>query len=150
MTDLIAEYDAASDDPLRAHVYKAAHHGSQHFTVEFCRAVAADAAVVMSGDNKYDQHGHPRAVLIGTITRYSRCQKPAVFCTELAACYRKLPSREVRAFRNLSRPLYERAIQGIIHLRSNGRELYLGTVHGRRPLDQDRLANINWKWDVWP
>lgn len=151
MDDLLKQYQAApgAPHPLEAHVYKAAHHGSQDFSVPFLRAVAPDAAVISSGDDRQDIHGHPRAVLLGTITRYSRCEKPAVFSTELAACFSRLSNKEQKQFKSGTAPLYERSIQGIIHLRSDGERLCLGSVHGRKP-PNDRLANTLWKWDVWP
>ena len=135
---------------LRADVYKAAHHGSQHFSVDFLRAVKPNAAVISSGDNRYDVHGHPRAVLMGTITRHSRVSKPAVFATELAACFRKLTAAQQREAQYGRGRLYERAIQGVVHLRSNGSDMYLGTVFGRRPPEAGRHAQTTWKWDVWP
>jgi beta-lactamase superfamily II metal-dependent hydrolase len=126
---------------LAAHVYKAAHHGSQDFSVPFLKAVKPDVAVISSGDDGNDIHGHPRAVLVGTITRYSRCERPAVFITELAACYQRLSREEQARFDAGKTQLYERSIQGIIHLRSNGQELCVGSVHGTR---------ARYKWDVWP
>jgi beta-lactamase superfamily II metal-dependent hydrolase len=151
MDDLLTAYPIAADGSARfqADVYKAAHHGSQHFSVSFLKAVAADAAVISSGDDRNDVYGHPRAALMGTITRYSRCEKPAVFCTELAACFSKLAPEERKNFREGKTPLYERAIQGIVHLRCDGERLFLGTVFGRRMPD-DPLAATTWKWDVWP
>lgn len=134
-----------------ADVYKAAHHGSQDFAVSFLQAVQPDAAVISSGDNREDAHGHPRAVLLGTITRYSRSATPAVFSTELAACFSpvKLSAKQRKAFMDGTVRMYERSLQGIVHLRSDGRQLYLGTVHGRKP-PADYLANALWKWDIWP
>lgn len=134
---------------LKTRVYKAAHHGSQDFSLSFLQAVKPDAAVISSGDDKNDQHGHPRAVLLGTITRYSNCDKPAVFSTELAACFTLLSPKEQSLFKSGRSQIYERSIQGIVHLRSSGSELYLGCVHGRKAPD-DPLANVLWKWDVWP
>jgi hypothetical protein len=135
--------------PLQSDVYKAAHHGSQHFSVPFLQAVEADAAVISSGDDKYDEYGHPRSVLMGTVTRYARCEKPAVFCTELAACFTKLPPKMRADFKAYKGQLYERSIRGIVHLRSDGKRLLLGTVFGRRTLE-DPLAGAPWKWDIWP
>lgn len=150
MEDLLAAY-AGQRDVLAARVYKAAHHGSQHFSVPFLLAVAPDAAVISSGDSQFDQYGHPRAVLLGTVTRYSHYDRPAVFCTELARCYQALSNQQKKVFRTQDDGgmLYERAIQGVVHLRSDGDKLYLGTVHGRKA-PRDPLANTNWKWDVWP
>jgi len=148
MNDILAQY-RAQPDALVARVYKAAHHGSQHFSVDFLKTVCPDAAVISSGDDRLDQHGHPRAVLLGTITRYSGCDKPAVFSTELARCYQALSNQQKKAFRADQAQLYERAIQGVVHLRSDGQRLFLGTVHGRKA-PRDPLANTDWKWDVWP
>jgi beta-lactamase superfamily II metal-dependent hydrolase len=134
---------------LEAHVYKAAHHGSQDFSVPFLQTVKPDAAVISSGDDRNDIHGHPRAVLMGTITRYSRCEKPAVFSTELTACFTRLSKKEQAQFNSGKTQLYERSIQGIVRLSSDGENLFLGTVHGLKA-PGDPLANILWKWDLWP
>lgn len=152
MDDILELYRQGGQQPedvLRADVYKAAHHGSQHFSLHFLKAVKPDAAVISSGDDRYDVHGHPRAVLMGTITRHSENEKPAVFSTELAACYSPLPAKEQKQFKAGSVQLYERSIQGIVHLRSDGQRLYLGTVFGRKP-PEDPRANVLWKWDIWP
>jgi competence protein ComEC len=138
MEDLLKVYP---NTILEAHVYKAAHHGSQDFSVPFLKAVQPDVAVISSGDDNNDIHGHPRAVLVGTITRYSRCEKPAVFITELAACFTRLSEEEQARFNAGKTQLYERSIQGIIHLRSDGEILCVGSVHG---------TQARWKWDVWP
>jgi len=151
MDDLLKIYPAGAGapSPLESHVYKAAHHGSQDFSVPFLQTVKPDAAVISSGDDRNDIYGHPRAVLLGTITRYSRCEKPAVFSTELAACFTRLTKDEQAEFKAGDAQLYERSIQGIIHFRSNGDEFYLGSVYGRKA-SADPLANTLWKWDLWP
>ncbi|MBN1396788.1 MAG: MBL fold metallo-hydrolase [Bacteroidetes bacterium] len=151
MDDMLRVYPSGIVKPslLESRVYKAAHHGSQDFSVPFLQVVKPDAAVISSGDDRSDIHGHPRAVLLGTITRYSRCEKPAVFSTELAACFTRLSKKELTQFKLEKGQLYERHIQGIIHLRSDGNQLYLGSVHGLKS-PKDPLANIMWKWDVWP
>lgn len=154
MDDLIKEYSRGGSKPsikLGAQVYKAAHHGSQDFSVQFLKVVKPDAAVISSGDDRYDIHGHPRAILLGTITRYSKNTTPAVFSTELAACYSpvSLSKEKQKLFETGKIRLYEKSIQGIVHLRSDGKCLYLGSVHGRKPPKQP-MANILWKWDIWP
>jgi beta-lactamase superfamily II metal-dependent hydrolase len=151
MDDLLGVHPAAggTSHTLAADVYKAAHHGSQDFSLPFLQAVQPNAAVISSGDDRDDVYGHPRAVLVGTITRYSRCQRPAVFCTELAACFTPLSAKQRQQFRSGRAQLYERSIQGIIHLRSDGERLYLGSVYGRKCPD-DRFAGTLWKWDLWP
>jgi len=154
MEDLLKRYSrrgANPSDRLRAEVYKAAHHGSQDFSVPFLKTVKPDVAVISSGDNRYDVHGHPRAVLMGTITRYSKNLMPAVFSTELAACFSpiSLTKKQQKLFEEGGIQVYEKSIQGIVHLRSDGKRFYLGTVHGRKPPEK-RFKNILWKWDIWP
>lgn len=134
---------------LRSHVYKAAHHGSQDFSLPFLKAVKPDAAVISSGDDRQDAHGHPRAVLMGTITKYSRTAKPAVFSTELAAIYKPLSTKQRKKLVEGKIQVYEKSNEGIVHLRSDGKRLYLGTVFGRKPPER-RFKNILWKWDIWP
>lgn len=152
MEDVLHGLSATIDDPkeLAADVYKAAHHGSQHFLLDFLKVLAPNAAVISSGDAKNDAHGHPRAVLMGTITRYSKHPRPAVFCTELAACFSKLSREEMREFRAGTQELYARSLKGIVHLRSNGERLCLATVHGRKPPGGEQQAQTTWKWDIWP
>ncbi len=154
MDDLIKYYSRGGLKPsekLKTQVYKAAHHGSQDFSIPFLKVLKPDAAVISSGDDRHDVHGHPRAVLLGTITRYSMNTTPAVFSTELAACYSpvSLSKKQQGMFEDGKIHLYEKSIQGIVHLRSDGKRLFLGTVHGRKPPEKP-MANILWKWDIWP
>lgn len=153
MADIMKAYPGgpaeAANPVLLADVYKAAHHGSQEFSVDFLKAVQPNAAVISSGDDRDDIHGHPRAVLMGTITRYSRTAEPAVFSTELAACFTRLSAAERKKFRAGKTPLYERSIKGIIHLRSDGKRFNMGTVHGRKQIEGKRTVT-DWKWDIWP
>ncbi len=136
-------------EKLDARVYKAAHHGSQDFALGFLKAVRPDAAVIMSGDDKNSQYGHPRAVLLGTITRYSKCEMPGVFSTELAACYTPLRDKDLEDFKAGVGQQYAKSIEGVIHLRSDGKKMLIGRVFGRATPD-DPLAPTTWKWDVWP
>lgn len=154
MDDMVGRLGPA----LRAEVYKAAHHGSQDFSLGFLKAVQANAAVISSGDDKDDIYGHPRAVLLGTITRYSASEKPAIFVTELAACYSPIPLSKTQqdAFNEGklkkyggSEQVYEKSLHGVVHLRSDGKSLYLGTVHGRKAPEDSQAATC-YKWDIWP
>lgn len=146
MGDLLAARGAK----LRSSVYKVAHHGSQDFSTDFLRAVKPDVAVISSGEERDSVYGHPRAVLLGTVTRYSDCPEPGVFSTELAACYAPLKGEDLEAFNASKGQLYARSIEGVIHLRSDGERLCLGRVFGRKMPDGDPHAATTWKWDVWP
>jgi hypothetical protein len=142
------EVAAAHGERLRAQVYKAAHHGSQHFDDGFLELVRPDAAIISAGDDRNDQHGHPRAELLGSIVHASRCRRPAIFVTDLACCYRPLSKMQMRSFKASSGQLYERSIQGVVHLRSDGKRMCLGTVFGRAG-PEDGQGNAVWKWDWW-
>jgi beta-lactamase superfamily II metal-dependent hydrolase len=69
-------------------VAKACHHGSPDFTIEFMKAVNAIATVISSGDN--ESYCHPRPDTLGAIGKYSRGDRPMIFCTELARSGREL------------------------------------------------------------
>ena len=63
-------------------VAKACHHGSQHVTDYFIRAVNSIATVISSGDG--ESHSHPRPDALGAYGRYGRGERPLIFSTELA------------------------------------------------------------------
>ncbi len=145
MADVVAKYGPALD----ATAYKAAHHGSQDYDLSFLRAVAPNVAVISSGDDMYSQYGHPRAVLLGTITKYSKVDEPGVFSSELAACFTPLKGKDLKNFKSYQGQLYEKSIEGIIHLRSDAKSMCVGRVYGRA-MTSGPNAPGNWKWDVWP
>jgi competence protein ComEC len=148
-TESMADLVQRRKDLLSCAVYKAAHHGSQDFDLGFLKAVSPDVAVISSGDDRNSVYGHPRAVLLGTITHYSNCATPGIFSTELSACYQPLSRQDQAAFKRNKGQLYEKSIQGVIHLRSDGKKMHLGRVYGRA-MPNDPAAATTWKWDVWP
>ena len=157
---------ALGDRDIKADVYKAAHHGSQDFSPAFLERVAPNAAVISSGDERDDVYGHPRAVLVGSIVRHSRKGAPAVFCTELARCYTPLTQTELKKYRTVKGDLYEKSIEGIIHVRcaliaGKPDRLAVGAVYNKTHLKsktgpspksqaRDKEEKFAWKWDVWP
>ncbi len=147
--DSMKELASVRAAKLDADVYKAAHHGSQDYDLPFLQAVRPNAAVIMSGDDKYSVYGHPRAVLLGTITKYSKCSEPGVFSTELAGCYTPLKGKDLASFKKSYGQLYAKSIQGVIHLRSDGDRMFLGRSYGRA-MPEDPVASTTWKFDVWP
>jgi len=66
----------------QAHIAKACHHGSHHFTTEFLKSVNPVATIISSGDN--ESHGHPRPDALGAFGKYARGERPLIFSTELA------------------------------------------------------------------
>jgi len=149
-----------------ADVYKAAHHGSQDFLPEFLARVAPNVGVISSGDEQDDVYGHPRAVLVGSVVRNSRHPRPAVFSTELAACYSPLAKKDLKEFKKYEGQLYEKSIEGVVHFRCaveprKPDRFVVGVVYNKKALPPKGNAGAEaaakkenpkfvWKWDVWP
>jgi beta-lactamase superfamily II metal-dependent hydrolase len=79
---------SAARPKLSADFAKACHHGSADVSRAFLTAIHPAATVISSGDN--EAFSHPRADTLGTIGKYSRGARPAIFSTELA---RSAPER---------------------------------------------------------
>ena len=70
---------------LNAHIMKAPHHGSHEFSPKMFEDVNPMITVVSSGETS--DHGHPRAVFLGTVGLFGRGDAPLLFSTELAALF---------------------------------------------------------------
>jgi competence protein ComEC len=128
-----------------AHVFKASHHGSQHFTSDFLKAVQPWISVVSSGDDP--DYGHPRAVLLGSLGRYAptAIEKPLLFSTEVAATFKgvKVDSKETAI------QLYEKTNHGLINVRTNGEWLAAGRVYNVRKKKDGKYAKSLWDWEKY-
>jgi competence protein ComEC len=85
------------EQEFQAHVFKANHHGSQHFCNEFLKRVSPSINVVSAG-YAYN-YGHPRAVLLGGLGRYSsdNTEEPLIFVTKISGTYRKINIKTIIA-----------------------------------------------------
>lgn len=79
---LIEHYGASFGQEFQAEVMKSYHHGSGDFSEDFVKAIHPIVTVISSGDN--ESYSHPRADTLGFIGRWSRSDRPLIFCTELA------------------------------------------------------------------
>ena len=135
-------------DAIRVHVFKANHHGSQHFTTNFLRAVKPWVTVVSSGD--LPDYGHPRANLLGSLGHYAPPEigKPLLFSTEVAATFKKIPESKLEE-KGLRQ--YEKTIYGMINVRTDGNWLAAGRVYGRRKIKrrERRRTRGLWKWEAY-
>ncbi len=61
---------------------KACHHGSNHFDLDFLKAVNAAATVISSGDD--EPYSHPRPDTLGALGKHGYGERPMIFSTELA------------------------------------------------------------------
>jgi len=138
----LAHREAAT---LRAHVFKASHHGSQDFTTPFLDAVKPWITVVSSGDQP--DYGHPRANLLGSLGHAAppRVAKPLLFSTEIAATFKKIPDARLP---DQGRHVYEKTTHGLINVRTDGRWLAAGRVYGRAQR-QDDPTQSHWKWEAY-
>jgi len=135
-------------DALRAHVFKANHHGSQDFTTNFLSTVKPWVTVVSSGD--FPDYGHPRANLLGSLGHYAppEIEKPLLFSTEIAATFKKIPESKLgeKGLR-----LHEKTIHGMINIRTDGNWLAAGRVYGRtkKKGKEGRPTKSLWKWEAY-
>lgn len=117
---------------LESHVFKANHHGSQDVTTEFLERVKPWITVISSGD--VPDHAHPRAELLGILGKHSSedVKRPVIFATEILRTYHPISSEDLDEGikRKKEYSLYERAIDGIVHIRTNGEKLVVGRVYG--------------------
>ena len=128
--------DPSLKHKLGAHVFKAPHHGSHDFYRPFLEAIRPQISVISSGDDP--DHGHPRAVLVGTIGQVSRSALPLVFSTEIAATFVETDVKEeletdidmrdldlhTPDTNSLARILFKRRLHGMINVRTDGKDLY--------------------------
>ena len=79
---------------MNAHIFKANHHGSQDFSIEFLKAVSPSITVVSSGDQP--DYGHPRGILLGSIGKYApvNVERPILFCTEVASTFKPIKIKQ--------------------------------------------------------
>lgn len=119
--------DPSFRERLAAHVLKAPHHGSHEFEPALLEGVTPQIAVISSGDDV--DHGHPRAVFVGSIARAMRSPTPLVFSTEIAANFVEVhePSHQGHdPAHGLARErhLFKRRLHGMINVRTDGKQLY--------------------------
>jgi beta-lactamase superfamily II metal-dependent hydrolase len=113
---------------LSAQVFKAPHHGSHDYAMEFLNAVRPQISVISSGDDP--DHGHPRACFIGAVGRSSRSEQPLVFSTAIAANFQEVSIQNGTEAGGLggsdaeNRRLFKRRLHGMINVRSDGANLY--------------------------
>lgn len=135
-------------DSLRAHVFKANHHGSQDFATNFLSAVKPWVTVVSSGD--FPDYGHPRANLLGSLGHFAppEIEKPLLFSTEIAATFKKIPESKLG---EKGLQLHEKTIHGMINVRTDGNWLAAGRIYGRtkKKRREGRFTKSRWKWEAY-
>lgn len=129
-----------------AQVFKANHHGSQHFTTDFLKAVQPWISVVSSGDDP--DYGHPRAVLLGSLGHYApnAIEEPLLFSTEVAATFKPVTVKSG----DKGYQLYEKTTHGLINVRTNGEWIAAGRVYNVQKKTKDgKPAKSLWDWEKY-
>ena len=127
---------------IQSEVFKVPHHGSADFSNDFFEAVKPVISVVSSGDeSEMKEYIHPRATLMGALGKHSRINRPLIFVTELVAFFKregwarlskKMPSgKRSPEFYGFSRTAY-----GIVHVRTDGKKLFVFTHSGQKDLKE--------------
>ncbi len=145
------------DVHLESHVFKANHHGSQDVSTEFLERVQPWITVISSGD--VPDHAHPKAELLGILGKHAseKVKRPVIFATEILRTYHPIPSEDLieGEKRKKEYSLYERALDGVVHIRTDGEQLVVGRVYGDPTLtsvkeDSTRRRNQNaYKWEYY-
>lgn len=126
---------------VNAHVLKAPHHGSHEFSAHLFKAVNPMITVVSSGE--VPDHGHPRAVFLGTVGLAGRGPAPLVFSTALAALFTDAGDADAVAAAEIEEPTtlddlnfelsesntvarrrFKKILPGIINVRTDGSAIY--------------------------
>jgi beta-lactamase superfamily II metal-dependent hydrolase len=139
---------------LQAEVLKVPHHGSGDFASAFFHAIRPVVSIVSTGDeDERHEYIHPHANLMGALGKAGRTDQPIVFVTDLAAFDRyagpALPARSLPGGGYAVKPgapafhARERVAHGVIHLRSDGRRLFVGTSSGRRDRTEHYLFDVD-------
>ena len=114
----------------------------QIFPTVFFEAVNPLVSVVSSGhESEIKEYIHPRATLMGVLGKYSRSERPLIFVTELVAFFKhegwsRVITKGVPL--NKSREIYafSRTAYGSVHVRTNGKKLFVFTNSGQRDLKE--------------
>jgi competence protein ComEC len=116
-----------------AHIFKAPHHGSHDYDLDFLKAVHPQVSVISSGESP--DHGHPRANFLGTIGNVSRSEEPLLFSTELVALFSvdhdaEAPDADHDAnpsdpsMLGQARRRFKKRLNGMINIRTDGTKIY--------------------------
>ena len=134
---------------LNAHIFKANHHGSQDFSIEFLKAVSPSIAIVSSGDQP--DYGHPRGILLGSLGKYApaEVERPILFCTEVASTYKQIKIKQLENESKKKIPnTYEKAIYGLINVRSDGEKVITGRVFAGKKSELN-IRRRFWDWELY-
>ena len=141
---------------LHAHIFKANHHGSHKFSVEFLKSIKPGISVVSSGIPSGTDYGHPRAVLMACLGKYSNqnIERPVLFSTKLSVGYAKFNTvKKFFNFKNIKDffktlsnylrksedqikedipKMYKKLHDGTIYVRTDGETVVAARLYGKK------------------
>lgn len=156
-TTLLGLPDVGGEPAARAEVFKVPHHGSADYSTRLIKAISPVVSVISAGDEQVGkEYIHPRANLVGSLGRFSRVDRPAIFCTELSAFfavkgwidpkYHALTAEGAKVVSRRKRPVvdpgdgpffvFTREAWGTIHVRTNGHRLLVWADSAREGLKE--------------
>lgn len=136
-------------DSLAAEILKVPHHGAEDFSTHIFEAIRPVVSVVSSGDESASKdYIHPRAGLIGALGKYSRAgvERPLIYVSEMVAFFARLTKKdagELDPFR-----LYRKTQFGIVHVRTDGERVFIGTHSARDDRKESYVFRVDAKGNV--
>lgn len=126
---------------FQVEVAKSCHHGSHDITNEFLQALNPIATIISSGDE--EPYCHPRPETLGAIGKFSRGERPLIYCTELA---RSSPEYIKMETKPKTDQVKQRIVStyGMITLRTDGEKAVIS-----QKLEQERSQfGLLVKWHI--
>lgn len=145
---------ASAETSIQSEILKVPHHGSADFSNKFFDAVKPLVSVVSSGDeSEMKEYIHPRASLMGALGKHSRIDRPLIFVTELVAFFKREGWSTVTSKKKAGKPANEyygfsRAAFGIVHVRTDGKKIFVFTHSGQKGLKEAYAFLIEDEGDV--
>ncbi|HEX6179362.1 MAG TPA: MBL fold metallo-hydrolase, partial [Thermoanaerobaculia bacterium] len=136
-------------DSLAAEILKVPHHGAEDFSTHIFEAIRPVVSVVSSGDESASKdYIHPRAGLIGALGKYSRAgvERPLIYVSEMVAFFARLSKKdagELDPFR-----LYRKTQFGIVHVRTDGERVFVGTHSARDDRKESYVFRVDTQGNV--
>jgi hypothetical protein len=101
-------YPESDRDPLRVHVAKACHHGSDDVAYKFLERMNPEVTIIPSGDAEGHDHPRPRIVALSGLSGKKRTDSkgepitPLVYSTEMARSTRLAQIKEAKVSKILT------------------------------------------------
>lgn len=134
----------AEGDSLAAEILKVPHHGAEDFSTHIFEAIRPVVSIVSSGDESASKdYIHPRAGLVGALGKYSRAgvERPLIYVSEMVAFFARLSKKEAGELDPFR--LYRKSQFGIVHVRTDGERVFIGTHSARDDRKESYVFHVD-------